>query len=85
VQALADAVPGRYGALVQVLAFGGLRFRRATALRRAGGDRLRVERSVRYVHGRWPVGEQKTDAGRRLCLPARPALWSTLSPSSAER
>ncbi|SDY06095.1 Phage integrase family protein [Modestobacter sp. DSM 44400] len=74
-QALAAAVPNRYGALVLVLAFGGLRFGEATALRRSDilddGARLRVERSVRYVGGRWLIGEPKTDAGRRIVtLPA---------------
>ena len=57
-----------------MLAFGGLRFGEATALRRddvLDGRRLRVERSVRYVGGRWLVGEPKTDAGRRtVTLPA---------------
>ncbi|MGY1705320.1 tyrosine-type recombinase/integrase [Geodermatophilus sp. SYSU D00697] len=64
----------RYRALVLVLAFGGLRFGEATALRRADvlpGGRLRVERSVRRVGGRWVVGEPKTDAGHRtVTLPA---------------
>lgn len=74
VQALANAVPDRYSALILVLAFGGLRFGEATALRRAdvvdGGARLQVERSVRYVNGKWVVGEPKTDAGRRtVALP----------------
>lgn len=75
VQALAGAVPDRYGALVLVLAFGGLRFGEATALRRRdvlhGGSQLRVERSVRYVGGQWLVGDPKTEAGRRtVSLPA---------------
>lgn len=74
VQALASAVPERYRALVLVLAFGGLRFGEATALRRADvlddGARLQVERTVRYLNGRWLVGEPKTDAGRRtVALP----------------
>ena len=57
-----------------VLAFGGLRFGEATALRRSDvlpGGRLRVERSVRRVGGRWVLGEPKTDAGHRtVTLPA---------------
>jgi integrase len=74
VRALASAVPKRYRALVLVLSLGGLRFGEATALRRAdvldGGARLEVERSVRYLNGRWLVGEPKTDAGRRtVALP----------------
>ncbi len=64
----------RYRALLLVLAFGGLRFGEATALHRSDvlpGGRLRVERSVRRVSGRWVVGEPKTDAGHRtVTLPA---------------
>jgi integrase len=64
----------RYRALLLVLAFGGLRFGEATALRRSDvlpGGRLRVERSVRRVGGRWVVGGPKTDAGHRtVTLPA---------------
>jgi integrase len=58
----------RYRALLLVLAFGGLRFGETTALRRSDvlpGGRLRIERSVRRVEGRWIVGEPKTDAGHR--------------------
>jgi integrase len=74
VQALADrlgqeARTARYRALVLVLALGGLRLGEATALRRsdvmADGHRVQGVRSVRYVDGRWLVGEPKTDAGRR--------------------
>jgi integrase len=64
----------RYRALVLVLAFGGLRFGEATALRRSDvldGGKLRLERSVRYVGGRWLIGDPKTEAGRRtVSLPA---------------
>jgi integrase len=64
----------RYRVLVLVLAFGGLRFGEATALRRSDvleNGRLRVERSVRRVGGRWVLGEPKTDAGHRtVTLPA---------------
>jgi integrase len=74
VQALADEVPDRYRTLILVLAFGGLRFGEATALQRSDvfdeGARLQVERSVRYLNGRWLVGEPKTEAGRRsVALP----------------
>lgn len=51
---------------VVVLSFGGLRLGGATALRRSDvspGGRLRVERSVRRISGRWVGGEPKTDAG----------------------
>jgi integrase len=74
VAAIAEAVPGRYRALVLVLAYGGLRFGEATALRRADvlpDGRLRIERSVRYLGNQWVYGEPKTDAGRRtVALPA---------------
>ncbi len=67
----------RYRALLLVLAFGGLRFGEATALRRSDvlpGGRLRIERSVRRVGGRWVIGEPKTDAGHRtVTLPAATA------------
>lgn len=74
VQALAAAVPARYSALVVTLAFGGLRFGEATALRRSDvspdGALITVERSVRNLNGRWVVGPPKTDAGRRtVALP----------------
>ncbi len=74
VHALAAAVPARYRALVLTLAFGGLRFGEATAVRRGdvspNGTLVRVERSVRYLSGRWLVGPPKTEAGRRtVALP----------------
>jgi integrase len=74
-QLAADRRTERYRTLVLVLAFGGLRFGEATALRRqdigADGARLTVSRSVRYVGGRWLTGDPKTDAGRRtVSLPA---------------
>jgi len=74
VHALATAVPARYSALILTLAFGGLRFGEATALRRSDvssdGGLVTVERSVRYLQGRWLVGPPKTDAGRRtVALP----------------
>lgn len=59
----------RYRVLVLVVAFGGLRFGGATALRRSDvltGGRLRIDRSVRRSAGRWVVGEPKTEAGRRF-------------------
>ena len=60
--------------MLLVLAFGGLRIREATELRRSDvlpGGRLRIERSVRRVGGRWVVGDPKTDAGHRtVTLPA---------------
>ncbi len=69
VDALAKAVPARYSILVLVLAYGGLRFGEATALRRcdvlADGLVVRVKRSVRRVGPRWVIGPPKTSAGRR--------------------
>src|SRR3954453_20392437 len=69
-----DRRTARYRALLLLLAFGGLRFGEATALRRSDvlhGGRLRVERSVRRIGDRWVVGEPKTDAGHRtVTLPA---------------
>jgi integrase len=79
VLALSKAVPARYEALVLVLAFGGLRFGEATGLRRSDvygeGARLSVERSVRYISGRWHVGPPKSEAGRRtVALPTFVAI-----------
>jgi len=75
VQALAGKVPARYRALVLTLAFGGLRFGEATALRRrdvsADGVTVAVTRSVKRVGGGWLVGPPKTEAGvRTVALPA---------------
>ncbi len=58
----------RYRALLLVLAFDGFRFGEATALCRSDvltGGRLRIERSVRRLEGRWVVAESETDAGHR--------------------
>ena len=79
VHALAEAVPARYRALVLTLAFGGLRFGEATALRRsdvsADGTLMTIERSVRHLSGRWVVGPPKTEAGRRkVALPGFAAV-----------
>lgn len=80
VQAIADYLAKdkrtrRYAALVLILAFSGLRFGEATALRRSdvldNCAHLLVVRSVRYMNGRWVIGDPKTDAGRRtVALPA---------------
>ena len=77
VLAIAEEIPARYKALVMVLAFGGLRFGEATALRRKdlSDARLSVERTCRYIHGRWTVGPPKTEAGRRtVALPGSVAV-----------
>jgi integrase len=61
----------RYRALVLVLAFGGLGFGKATALRRSDvleNGRLRVERSVRRIGGRWALrGGGGTAAAPTCC------------------
>jgi integrase len=74
VQAVAEAMPARYRALVLVLGFGGLRFGEATALRRSDvapdGSTVTIARSVRYLNGDWIIGPPKTDAGnRKVALP----------------
>jgi integrase len=74
VHAVTAKIPARYQALVQVTAFGGLRFGEATALRRRDvaptGDTVTVTRSVRRISGKWVVGPPKTEAGRRtVALP----------------
>ena len=75
VHALAEKMPARYAVLVLTLAFGGLRFGEATALRRrdvsSDGTAVTIERSVRRVKGQWVVGPPKTEAGRRtVAMPA---------------
>ncbi|HXF74295.1 MAG TPA: tyrosine-type recombinase/integrase [Actinomycetota bacterium] len=74
VAAIADEVPGRYRALVLLLAYGGLRIGEASALtiRRLDLPRRRVEvvESAAEVEGRWEVGETKTGKGRVVVLPA---------------
>jgi integrase len=74
VAAIADAVPDRYGALVLVMAYGGLRVGEATALtiRRLDLPRrqIHVVESAYEVEGRWAVGETKTGRGRAVVLPS---------------
>lgn len=82
VQAVTAKIPARYQALVQVLAFGGLRFGEATALRRRDvaptGEWVAVTRSVRRISGKWVVGPPKTEAGRRtVALPPSVATQLT--------
>jgi integrase len=57
VQALADALPGRYRALVLVAAYGGLRWAELVGLR---------VRRVDLLHGRVTVAEQVTEVNGRL-------------------
>lgn len=74
IHTLAAAVPARYRVLVLTLAFGGLLFGEATALRRRDvtrdGKLIAVGRSVRYLQGEWVLGPPKSEAGRRtVALP----------------
>lgn len=69
VQALTEAMPDRYRALVAVAAWCGLRFGEVTELRRGDVDTsegvIRVRRAVTRVDGRYVVGPPKSDAGVR--------------------
>jgi integrase len=73
VAALAEAT-GEYGLLVRVLAFTGLRFGEAAALRVADVDllrrRLTVARSVTEVNGHLVWGEPKSHHARSVPIPA---------------
>jgi integrase len=70
---LADAVPGPYRALIYVLAYGGLRWGEACALRRGRCDvlrrRLEVMQSLSEVNGRPIFGPTKTYSHRWAKLP----------------
>ena len=70
---LADAA-GENGPLVYVLGTCGLRFGEAAELRwkdcRLDERRLRIERSVALVNGRFVVGTPKSDRGRAVSIPA---------------
>ncbi len=73
VERLADAVPARYRPLIHVLAYGGLRWGEATALRRHRCDldagRLIVAESLADVNGRAVFGMTKTYRVRKTRLP----------------
>jgi integrase len=70
VAALTEAVPDRYRAMIQVLAFRGLRLGEACGLRVADLDllrgRLSVNRTLSEISGHLSLGEPKTNAGRRV-------------------
>jgi integrase len=73
--ALAEAVPGRYRALVIVAGFSGLRWAELVGLRRRhvdlAGARLHVVEQAAEVKGKIIIGPPKTEAGRRaVALPA---------------
>jgi len=73
VHAVADAVPDRYRALIYVLAYGGLRWGEATALRRSScnllRNRLEVRESVSEVGGGLHYGPPKTHQTRTVAIP----------------
>jgi integrase len=73
--ALAEAVPGRYRALVLVAGYGGLRWGELVGLRRRrvdlAGARIHVVEQLAEVAGKFIVSPPKTAAGQRLVvLPA---------------
>ena len=74
VERLADAVPCRYHALIHVLAYGGLRWGEAAALRRKRIDpdsaRITVAESLADVNGILHFGETKTNRIRNVAIPA---------------
>ena len=74
VHRLADSVPDRYRALVYVLAYGGLRWGEAVALRRKRMNLLRrrieVVESLADVDGVLYFGSTKTHQERQVALPA---------------
>lgn len=73
VERLADAIRAPYGVLVHLLAYGGLRWGEATALRRKRCDLLRsrieVAESVSEVRGSLHFGTTKTHRRRVVVLP----------------
>jgi integrase len=73
VERLADAVPVRYRPLIHVLAYGGLRWGEATALRKHRCDlengRLIIAESLADVNGRAIFGETKTHRVRKTRIP----------------
>ena len=74
VERLADSVPRAYRALVHVLAYGGLRWGEAAALRRKRIDpdsaRITVAESLADVNGVLHFGETKTNRIRNVAIPA---------------
>ena len=73
--ALAEAVPGRYRALVLVAGYGGLRWGELVGLRRRrvdlAGARIHVVEQLAEVAGKFIVSPPKTAAGQRVVvLPA---------------
>lgn len=73
VAAIAKTVPPAYGALIYVLAYGGLRWGEAAALRRSRchllRSRLEIVESVAEVCGKLHLGETKTYQRRTVVIP----------------
>jgi integrase len=73
VRALSEEVPGRYKALILLLAYGGLRIGEAAALRVKNVDFLRsrvhIVEASKEVDGQVIVGETKTGRSRTVVLP----------------
>jgi integrase len=77
VHKLAEGVPARYGAMVLVAAYGGLRFSELIALTRAdvilpedGLPKVPVRRAIHRLKGNWVTGTPKSAAGlRTVTLP----------------
>jgi integrase len=73
VHAVANAVPDRYRALIYVLAYGGLRWGEAAALRRSScnllRNRLEVKEAVSEVSGGLHYGPPKTHQVRTVVIP----------------
>ena len=73
VHAVANAVPDRYRALIYVLAYGGLRWGEAVALRRSScnllRNRLEVKEAVSEVSGGLHYGPPKTHQVRTVVIP----------------
>ena len=71
---LVDAVPSRYRTLIHVLAYGGLRWGEAAALRRRRIDpdsaRITVAEALADVNGILHFGETKTNRIRKVAIPA---------------
>ena len=85
VERLSDVLPTAYRPLIHVLAYGGLRWGEATALRRRRCDldarRLIVAESLADVNGRAIFGETKTHRVRKTRIPGN---WPS-RPSSGPR
>jgi integrase len=73
VHAVANAVPDRYRALIYVLAYGGLRWGEAAALRQRScnllRNRLEIREAVSEVRGGVVYGSPKTHQNRTVVIP----------------